>query len=429
MGKYKFLVKGGNSLNDVTEEFDFWLRPKIDFNDYSFNTRFYLYSKKGDRIGNLFIVCSYQRPGTVNELVNFEAPYKIIEQLSSCFATIMNENLYYKLCDFLPKGEDRKEFAKSLNIMSFFNSSWEVRESDCYQKGCLRNNSGKVIPNEKTPKDLLFNKLFINSRNFYDFIHTNIRISLDDGKTIDFTCGYNRIFWIDDYIKVNKTKAMYEIALALYNHVSDITNDKNQISPSDLDINKIIFVSYKSNLDDYNVPKLPKELNSETTNNYCYVGLQKRFDLGDYDDEFDGSFFSINKIDVRKVDSIANDIKNSYISDKISDWTFIRMLYSEIYNDKSLGEKLEQINVHVGDSACQYLKNFGEKDFLGLDTKHKLFIHMLGMIGRNIQPYSVILIDRPDMFFEPKQIHFLLNTLEEMCEKMKSIVIVNMKNE
>ena len=105
------------------------------------------------------------------------------------------------------------------------------------------------------------------------------------------------------------------------------------------------------------------------------------------------------------------------------------MLYSEIYNDKSLGEKLEQINVHVGDSACQYLKNFGEKDFLGLDTKHKLFIHMLGMIGRNIQPYSVILIDRPDMFFEPKQIHFLLNTLEEMCEKMKSIVIVNMKNE
>jgi hypothetical protein len=54
---------------------------------------------------------------------------------------------------------------------------------------------------------------------------------------------------------------------------------------------------------------------------------------------------------------------------------------------------------------------------------------MLGMIGRNIQPYSVILIDRPDMFFESKQIHFLLNTLEEMCEKMKSIVIVNMKNE
>ena len=88
----------------------------------------------------------------------------------------------------------------------------------------------------------------------------------------------------------NKTKAMYEIALALYNHISNSINDSSQINPIDLDINKIIFVSYKSNLDDYLVPKLPKELNDEVTNNYCYVGLQKRFDLGDYDDESEENY-------------------------------------------------------------------------------------------------------------------------------------------
>lgn len=64
MGKFKFLVKGGNSLNDVTEDFDFWLRPKSDWDDFGYRTRFYLHDKEGTRIGNIFIVCSYQRPGT-----------------------------------------------------------------------------------------------------------------------------------------------------------------------------------------------------------------------------------------------------------------------------------------------------------------------------------------------------------------------------
>ena len=425
MGKFKFLVKGGNNLNDVTEDFEFWLRPKSDWDDFGFRTRFYLHDKDGSRIGNIFIVCSYQRPSTENELVNFEAPYRVIKELPPSFATIMDENLYYRMCDILPNGEDRKEFAKSLRIMNYDNNSWEVRESDCYQKGCLRNYSRKIIPNQKRPKDLLFNKLFVNTKNFYDFIHTNVKITLDNNRTVKFVGGYHRIFWINDFVKGNKTKAMYEIAMMLYNHVSNTANDKSQITPTDLDINKIIFVSYKSHFDDHLVPKLPKELNDEITNTYCYVGLQKRFDLGDYYDDSEDNCFSINKIDVRRIDEIANDIRNSFISDKL-DWYMIGLMYSEIYNDKSLGMKLEQINVHKGDSACWYGKNFGEKDFQGLENKHKLFIHMLGMIGRNIQPYSVILIDRPDLFFEPKQIHFLLNTLDDICDKMKSVVIVNM---
>ena len=52
---------------------------------------------------------------------------------------------------------------------------------------------------------------------------------------------------------------------------------------------------------------------------------------------------------------------------------------------------------------------------------------MFGMILRNIQPYSIILLDRPDMFLESKQMCFLLNKLSVVCEKMESCVIVNTK--
>ena len=38
MGKFRFLVKGGNSLNGVSEDFDFWLRPKSDWDDFGYKT-------------------------------------------------------------------------------------------------------------------------------------------------------------------------------------------------------------------------------------------------------------------------------------------------------------------------------------------------------------------------------------------------------
>ena len=58
MGKYKILIcKGGNSTSGVTEEFDFMLSPNLSFNDMGYYTRFYMYDKKGARIGNIFVIC------------------------------------------------------------------------------------------------------------------------------------------------------------------------------------------------------------------------------------------------------------------------------------------------------------------------------------------------------------------------------------
>ena len=426
MGKYKILIrKGGNSISGVTEEFDFMLSPNLSFNDMGYYTRFYMYDKKGARIGNIFVICSYQRPGVVNELIDFDAPYKIVEELPSSYATVMDESLYYKLCYIFPKGEDRADFANSLRIMHYGNY-WDVWDSDCFQKGCLRNYTRQTIPFQKQPKDALFQKLFRNARNFYDFKYDSYRVTIGDGNIVNLKFGLRRIVWINDFEIENPTKAMYEIALSLYTHATNKKTETPLVEPVDSEINKVIFVSYKSFLDDYTIPPITKEFNKEAVNFYCYVGLQSRFDLGDYD-VTDGSILTIDKVSIRKVNSIASDLQNSMISDKIDNWDKISTDYASLYNDESLEKILKQINVHVGDSACWTHKNFGEKDFHGLEYKHKLFIHCLGMIGRNIQPYSIILLDRPDMFFDTKQMSFLLSTLYDMCEKMDSCVIINTK--
>ena len=425
MGKFKFLIrKSGHSVNDISEDFDFMLSPNIFFNDMGYYTRFYMYNKYGKRIsnGNLFIIGLCQSPKEMSPLTQFEGTYKIIDELPSSYVTVMDENMYYKLCQILPVGEERQSFANSLRIMHY-GDDWDVWDCDSFRKGCLRNFPGKKTPCQKLPKDILFNKLFRNSRDFYDFKYYSYWITLSDGNKLKLDFGSRRIVWIKDIVKENATNAMYDIAMSLYLHAMNKNMETPLVEPNS-EINKIIFVSHKSFLDDGIIPKIPKELNREVANTYCYVGLQSRFDLGEYEDTEEDNLI-IDRLSIRNIDMIANDLENSEISDKIDNWTQICNDYASLYSDDSLGKIFSQINLSVGDSTIKYLKNFGEGYFRGIAYKHKLFIHALGMIGRNIQPYSVILLDWPDMFFDTKQMSFLLGTLYDMCEKMDSCVIIN----
>lgn len=427
MGKFKFLIrKGGYCTNDVNEKFDFMLVHYPYWNDNGYYIRFHLFDKYGSPIAyHMGIICSYQGPGEVNKLIDFDVPYKIIDGLSSTFVAAMNVYQYYNLCHYLPKGEDRKEFADSLRIMHY-GDYWNVWDSDCFQKGWLRNRPSEKAPWRQTSIDVLFNKLFKNTRNFYDFKYHPFSVKLSDGNNLKLVFGPRRIAWINDVVKENATKTMYDVAMSLYLHATNKNTENPLIEPTDAEINKVIFVSYKSFLDDCQIPQISKKLNIETTNTYCYIGLQSRFDLGEYED-VDEEQLNIDKIPMRRIDSVTSDLRNSMISDKIKNWDNICAEYASLFSNESLEKILKQINVHMGDSTMYTLKNFGESNFKGLDYKHKLFIHCLGMIGRNIQPYSVILLDRPDMFFDTKQMSFLLSTLYDMCEKMDSCVIINTK--
>ena len=428
MGKFKFLIRSGSYyVGDVNEEFDFMLVHYPYWNDNGYYTRFHLFDKCGSPIAyHMGIICSYQNPGEKNKLIDFEPPYRIIDGLPSSFATAMNVFQYYNLCHYLPKGEDRKEFAESLRIMHW-GEYRDVWDSDCFQKGWLRNRSNERTPCRQTSSDILFNKLFKNARNFYDYKYNPLCVKLGDGNNLKLLFGSKRIFWINDVVREDASKVMYDIAMSLYQHASNKNTENPLVEPIDSEINKVLFVSYKSFLDDCLIPKISKKLNEEANNTYCYVGLQSRFDLGLYEDG-EVEELSMDKIPIRGINTIASDLQNSMISDKISNWDDISKEYARLYNNESLEKLLKQINVHMGDSTMYTQKTFNENNFKGLEYKHKLFIHCLGMIGRNIQPYSVILLDRPDMFFDTKQMSFLLSTLYDMCEKMESCIIINTNN-
>ena len=119
MGKFKFLIRTGSYYTgDVKEKFDFMLVHYPYWDDMGYLTRFHLYGKSGSHIAYQFhILCSYQSPREKSRLIEFESPYKIIEELPSSFATAMNENQYFKLCHYLPNGEDRKDFADLIEVI------------------------------------------------------------------------------------------------------------------------------------------------------------------------------------------------------------------------------------------------------------------------------------------------------------------------
>ena len=422
MRKFKLLVYGLGvyEKKKCTEEYDFHLCYN-EWDNFGYRTSFTLYDNKENYLGHINVFGRYQRPNTRNGLVDFEDAYRIMEELPQDYASIIHIDIYYKITQILPNYKDRKEFARALHIMSHW-SYTDFIYYDSYQIGVKRIINGPKDLKDKKPIDNLYERIIRTNKKYRDFINHGISLKSKDDATQVISFEASRILFLDHQKYTSKT--MYDIAIALYNHYEDNTNESYSIEPLDIAYNKIIFVSYKSFLDDSPIPKVPKELNQEDTNLYCYVGIQNRFDLGQYNCDSDGPL-TTNVLPIRNVNSIAEDLKDSFIRDKIDyQWDEFCKEYGEMYQDESLTAKLEQISTYRGPSMIWSSKRFGSKDFEGLDYKHKIFVHMLGMILRNIQPYSIILIDRPDIFLESKQMYFLLNKLSVVCEKMKSCVII-----
>jgi len=423
MRKFKFLVYSHRtqSRENCTEEYDFHLSYNNSWNNYGYCTSFLLYDSKTNIIGHLSIVCRYQRENALNPLVDFEGSYKIYEELPEDFGTELDLLLCYRLTQFLPKCEDRKEFFRAIHAMT--HSSY-LRDYDCYKIGVCRNaNMTNVYA--KRPVDNLYNRIFLSDGNYYDFAEKDLVVHLNNEESIKLHFGCTSMCWLKNYVKDESRKALYEIGLALYKHHQE-NNEMRTLEPTDAIFNKIIFVSHKSFLDNYCVPKQPKELNQEDTNLYCYVGLQTRFDLGEYDN-IERDTIKIESVPLRSINKIAKELSVSFISHKLPSWFWsdICKEYGEMYNDRSLSEKLDKINVYRGTSMIYSYVTISESFFEGMDTKHKIFIHTLGMILRNIQPYSIILLDTPDIFLETRQTTFLINKLSEVCQKLSSVMIIN----
>ena len=420
MRKFKFLVYSHrvHSREKCTEEYDFQLLYN-NWNDLGYYTSFNLYDNKLNFIGHLRIVCRYQRENALNPLVDFEDSYKLYEELPDDFGAELSLLLCYKLTQFLPKCEDRKEFFRAIHAMT--NNSY-LRDYDCYKIGVCRNANMTNVHAKRTI-DNLYNRIFLSDGNYYDFAEKDLVVHLDNEESMKLHFGWTSMCWLKNHVKEDSRKALYEIGLAIYKHHQE-NNEKRTLEPTDAKFNKIIFVSHKSFLDNYYVPKQPKELNQEDTNLYCYAGLHSRFDLGEYDG-IERDTIKIDSVSLRNINQIAKYLNVSFIRDKIDFWSDICREYGEMYNEKSLSEKLEKITVYRGTGMIYSYVTISESYFERMDTKHKIFIHTLGMILRNIQPFSIILLDTPDFFLETRQITFLINKLSEVCQKLSSVMIIN----
>ena len=116
MRKYRFLVYGLGvyEKKKCTEEYDFYLCYNDSWNNFFYRTSFILYDNKDNCLGHVSVFGRYEQPNTCNGLVNFEAAYKILEELPQDYATIIHLDIYYKITQILPIFEDRKELLKDL---------------------------------------------------------------------------------------------------------------------------------------------------------------------------------------------------------------------------------------------------------------------------------------------------------------------------
>ena len=421
MSKFRFLVYG-NALygsKECTEDYDFMLSYDGSWNNYGYYTSFKLYDNKGALIGPVNILDICQKPGKINPLVDFERSYRIINELPQDCAAITNCcDLYYNITKILPSPDDRIEFAKAIHLI-IYNNRYDhyFKDKDCYILGFFRDYYRSGINLENDPINSLYNRIFCSGKHYYDFKENYLTFQHNDEQCRQYYIDSSRMHYLSS---LHSSKDLFLFAYSIYQNCCNIDWKFDSFRPKDSTFNKIIFVTYNSFLNNDWIPKVNKELNREDTNLYCYIGFQERYDLGKYKSE-DHMFLTIDKVPIRTINSIVDDLNDDgrlYKKIGFDAWVKICNDYGKLFGNDNFSDGLVVNNGQ---------KIVNVKSFLNLPISHKIFIHAMSMILRNIEAYSILLIDRLDIFLCKQEINYMNRIISNYLEKYNSIAILGIK--
>lgn len=421
MSRFRFLVYG-NALygsKECTEDYDFMLSYDGSWNNYGYYTSFKLYDNKGALIGPISILDKYQKPGQKNPLVDFERSYRIINELPQDYAAItISCDLYYNITKILPSPDDRREFARAIHLITYDNIyDHYFNDKDCYIVGFFRDYYKSGVNFENDPTNSLYNRIFSEGKRYYDFKENYLTFQHNDEQCRQYYIDSSRTIRLSS---LQSSNDLYLFAYSIYQNCCNVDWKFDSFKPKDSTFNKILFVSYKSFLDNNRIPKVNKGLNREDTNLYCYIGFQERFDLGKYKSE-DHMFLTIDKIPLRAINIIVDDLCDDgrlYKKIGYDAWVKICNDYGKLFGIDNFSDGLI---VNNGQKIVDV------KSFMNLPTSQKIFIHAMAMILRNIEPYSILFIDRLDLFLCKQEIDYMNRIISNYLEKYTSIAIIGIK--
>ncbi|MEX0134976.1 AAA family ATPase [Bacillus nitratireducens] len=391
---------------------EFFVLTKDNWNDYGFETTFFLDFWKNKEFFSIGIIRILH---STNEFTREIIPEQF-DSLSDDFISLgYNEEFYKNIIKLL--GRDRsKEILTKLNDISIIglegNQKFSLVDKGI-QDSFFRSSEGRLLYSEG------YDKYFLDKESQdrdYDFIFkAKLYSENEDFRDIDIDfkkqdCLPNRLFTIVGKNGVGKTRLLNQLAESLFD--SSKPENKNRFSKvektgaSDLDrnipiYNKIIAISfsvfdkfYKGTLNDEKSSRDNQESEENLTkfNNYTYIGLHK-VDNSIYSSE---ELIEINKRAYKKI--IENNRENLFIE--------------SINSSNILNFDLER--------DFNYEKFFSEI----FSSGQSIFISMLCRLLSEIEDGSLIFLDEPELYLHPNGIANLARIYYGILEQFKSYAIL-----
>lgn len=392
---------------------EFFVLTKDDWNDYGFETTFWLDLWKDKEFIEIGITRILHSSNNITRTIIPDE----FDLLTEDYISLGNTEKFYKnIIEIL--GKDRaKEILTKLKDISLIglqgNQNFKLEDKGI-QDSFFRSSEGRFLYSEvknkyfldKESQDRDYNfifkaKLYSDNEDFKD-------INIDFRKKDNYLP--NRLFTIVGKNGVGKTRLLNQLAESLFD--SSKPENKNRFlriektGTSELDehipiYNKIIAISfsvfdkfYKGSVDDEKDSRKSQQSEEEQTkfNNYTYIGLHK----------------------------VDNSI---YLSDELMEIN--KRAYKKIIDNNREELFIESIN------SSNILNYKLEKDFIYesffteiYSSGQSIFISMLCRLLSEIEDGSLIFLDEPELYLHPNAIANLARIYYDILEKFKSYAIL-----
>ncbi|MGG4132116.1 AAA family ATPase [Paenibacillus illinoisensis] len=390
---------------------EFFVLTKDNWNDYGFETTFFLDYWKNNTSQFIGLVRILHISETATRFVIEDS----FDELTNDFISLgYNEQYYNNIIALLGRTEAKRILTKlrDISITGLEKNEKFNLEHEGIQNSFFRSSEGRYLYSEVNDRYFLDKE---TQDRDYSFEFKALLSAENDFTKIDFDFTRsnelpNRLFTIVGKNGVGKTRLLNQLAESLFDSSKPENRNRFTLSATshkDLDsdipiFNKIIAISfsvfdkfYKGSLDDHNNPQANKESDENLTkfNNYTYVGLHKVDNTIYTADEL----IEINKRSYRNI--IENNLEDLFI-DSINS--------SNILNNEIIKAEFD------------YNVFFSEIYSSG----QSIFVTMLCRLLSEIKEGSLVFLDEPELYLHPNAMANLARIYYKILSQFKSYAIL-----
>lgn len=455
--KFRIIAKCWQNAERRTEKDVAFFLEENDWNDYGYQTTYYLHASaqltrgKTECLGSLRIMRKGQSIDD-NYLLREHYGNDFFMELPNDFVSLsMDVDLYVGINRYLKNKEDRLSVIRALHLIFGIDSDYYDKslESDiCFVKSLLRDNSSldsfalkkgfALLNSSEYLYDLRKESLNVKFQHVSNAIDLNFTSVVDD----DDPRLPNGVIVFIGKNGCGKSTAIYRLAKLMYTDPTQrfrLKDDVGEIEPNNIGVSKIFLISY-SPFDNFILPtsyssdyiKLLKS-GEDVNSRFVFCGIR---DIVKEESEILKEIKE--KTDDQRLQKMLSDRKNKTYLKDISSLanefaTALSLVISDIcQKGQKWSSFLDNCRINqpslfedIKDLRYGKTKRFFAEKFMSLSTGHKFLMHTYARLLAYLDDNCLLLFDEPENHLHPPLLSFMISEIRKLLTDSHSVMFIS----